>query len=479
MSWIFPKNLVPEAVDHQVLLLVIAGLIAFFAVCRCLARLRRNQRVDLFHPLIFPTAYVAIATLGPALWIYGKRSNLGYITSDQLSERTALLLALAVIGFVIGAAVPFERRAQVVSAIDRATLTQIGRVLLLFPLTMALIDLSQNTVLTRGQNQAEITAADSLGSGALIVAPAAVLLILSGRMRKPRLIGAVDWALIGTTVIVSGLNGRRAGAIAIMLVVIMFVAARGFAGIRLALGLGTVVVFTNTILEYRTTAVGEVVELSFVESALRDLGSVAFTTGLTDRLQTSHLYGATLIDSLIRQLPSPIAIPLFGPPTGTGNVRFRDLAGSNSDNGYGFSVPAEGVMNFGILGAFILPFVVGLTLAWLYARSDLTGARPIGWVYSIAVAALPFSWRSDMLGTVKGLLYPFILFTLAVILSRTVYKPGSTDLLGGLSTCERENARLVRENWTYHSSHLPEKKGIPYVSGWVGAGGSEQVRRLM
>ena len=39
-------------------------------------------------------------------------------------------------------------------------------------------------------------------------------------------------------------------------------------------------------------------------------------------------------------------------------------------------------------------------------------------------------------------------------------KPGSTDLLGGLSACERENARLVRVNWTYHSSNLPEKKGI-------------------
>ena len=41
-----------------------------------------------------------------------------------------------------------------------------------------------------------------------------------------------------------------------------------------------------------------------------------------------------------------------------------------------------------------------------------------------------------------------------------VYYPGSTDLLGGLSACERKNACLVRENWTYQSSNLPEKKGI-------------------
>ena len=54
-----------------------------------------------------------------------------------------------------------------------------------------------------------------------------------------------------------------------------------------------------------------------------------------------------------RQLPSPIAIPLFGPPDDTAARRFRALVGFNNPNqGIGYSIPAEGYLNFGRFGVF-------------------------------------------------------------------------------------------------------------------------------
>lgn len=54
-------------------------------------------------------------------------------------------------------------------------------------------------------------------------------------------------------------------------------------------------------------------------------------------------------------------------------------------------------------------------MAWMYSRFRLDGSHASQWAYLIAVGTLPFAWRSDVLGAVKGVLYPVILFWIIMV----------------------------------------------------------------
>lgn len=393
-------------------------------------------RTDPFHPLLFPTLYVTVATLAPVAWLYGTGDDLGYISMQQLSPATPLLSTLAVIGFAVGASLRFHPPSRQGALLDRNTLIYLGRVLLLLPLGAGLWNLQRGIVLTRGSEQATFTLSDSFGAAVLMAAPTAVLLLLAGNMKGGRrLLSVLDWTLVGSVLILVGLNGRRAAAIAILLVILIFVIHRAGGSLtRLVLGLITLVAFVYAVLAYRITTNGEDLSLSPLEALLRDLGAVGYSIGATDLLNPVELQGSTILAGLVRQLPSPIVNSLIGPPTDTGAYRFRDLTNTASDQGYGFSLPAEGVLNFGALGAFLLPLAIGAALAWLYARSDLDGTRAIGWAYAVATATFPFAWRSDVLGAVKGVLYPVIMLAFACMIARTTYaylrRRGRVDAFG-------------------------------------------------
>jgi hypothetical protein len=136
-----------------------------------------------------------------------------------------------------------------------------------------------------------------------------------------------------------------------------------------------------------------------------------------------------------------IADPILGPPYDTGSYVFRTLSGlANQNMGYGFAIPAEGYLNFGAVGAFLLPMVAGAVLAWLYSHFSPDGTRAINLVYAVAVGTLLFAWRSDVLGAVKGVLYPAIIIWAVIVFalsrrstevaqSELTEKPSGEDLL--------------------------------------------------
>jgi hypothetical protein len=409
----------------QVAALLAAAAIAAAGAVLGLGRSRRAGRVDPFHPLLFPSVYVAVACLATPLWLYLTEIDLGYVKLAVLAPQTPLLMALAVVGFTLGAAIPFARRVVVTERrISPRALEVAGISLILLPLGLSVRGYLNDTVLTRSLGQDTVTLSDSIGVLGEICGPASVILIIVARLhQKKSLFSISEGVLVAALVGLNGLNGNRSAALSVMISIMVFMTRRRGVGLRALLGFSAIITFVYVIVLYRVAAVNGPREVSFVNSLLQDLGSVTFTTGVTADLVTEGFYldGGSILFGLIRQVPGPVINSILGPPDDTGAFQFRHLSGLTTDsNGYGYSLPAEGVLNFGPVGAFLLPFVAGVLVAWMYARFTPTGGRATHILYAAVACTLPYAFRSDTLGAVKGVLYPGIIFGAALAVAAAV-----------------------------------------------------------
>lgn len=403
--------------------LLLAGALAAAGAVIGIRRTRNAGRFDLFHPLLFPSLYVAVACLAPALWLYGAGRELGYISPRLMATNTPILMALAAAGFTLGCMVKVKSTGSSGKPIDPRVLGMAGRLLLAVPLLLAARDLAAGIVTSRGQGQSSFNFIDVLNAAGMIAAPAGVAMILASRHQlERRLLSLFDGAMILTLIVLLGLNGRRGAAVGVMVVLLFFATRRRGMNVRAILGFVAMAVFAYAVVVFRTTATGGRTTLSTVGVLLRDLGSVAFTTGATAlALEPGQaLHGSSILAGLLRQLPSPVANSILGTPDDTGAYVFRSMTGlGNNSTGYGFSIPAEGVLNFGTVGAFAVPFVAGLLLTWMYARFDALGSRALALIYPVAVGTIPFAWRSDTLGAVKGVFYPALILFMTIVFART------------------------------------------------------------
>ncbi len=413
--------------------IIVAVLVIAVLVWTGFRRSRRSGQLDPLHPLLYPTVYISVASLAPSAWLY-TQDDLGFIRLATLSDRTALLMSLAAVGFAVGAWLPFGRREFKAVHRDGSSVTLAGRLVLLLPIVLAFNGFLGDAVLTRGLGQATRTLTDSLDAAGFIFAPAAAVLIACGRAPRPSPYSRGDLLALATLIALLGLNGKRGASIAVVLVVVFAYTDRLRKRSKtwpFILGGTTLLGFAYAVVSYRTAATGGQVNLSATEVLLRDLGSVPFTTGMTDRLMDTSdpLGGSTIVAGFARQLPGPVAQFLLGPPDDTGAFVFRDLYGVPDNMGYGYSIPAEGVLNFGVVGAFLLPFLLGAILAKLYSLADFNATRAVQLGYYVAAATLPFAWRSDILGAVKGVAYPVVLTWLVFSWARAVYRlPGRARL---------------------------------------------------
>lgn len=93
---------------------------------------------------------------------------------------------------------------------------------------------------------------------------------------------------------------------------------------------------------------------------------------------------------------------------------------TNPDLGLGYSVPAEGYLNFGIVGLLIACFTVGTVLAWTHSRARWGELSIPAIIYPLALSLLPVLLRSDALGLTKLLAYPLIAAAIILALARSV-----------------------------------------------------------
>lgn len=400
-----------------------AALLALVLVVNGVLRARNGGAEMYLAPTVFPVAYIATASLGPTLWIYSRSDLLGIGPSD-LPSNTLLAMGLAVTAFCFGTMMPWPARHVDPAPLNGRLLAGVSRLAFFFPLGLAAHRYITGYVGTRGQGQDVRDASDAVGVAAVLLAPALVLLIAVARRQQRWPFGFADLTIIAIFLVLQALNGDRASSIAIVLTVSIALVLRRESDGRLRpliLGLaaiGSLAYVTSTL---RTQEVAPSASgLGFIETTLQDFVSIPYTTGVV--LQNVELSGAaggtTVIAALIRQLPSPLATRLIGPVDDTGTFVFREMVGIGSSQGWGFSIPAEGALNFGMWGLIVASWLYGTLLRWLYSRASLKAGRAMSLCYFVAFATLPFAWRSDALGAIKGILYPAIFMAIVLAFAR-------------------------------------------------------------
>lgn len=419
--------------DFALIVLPVATLLVTLVMALGVRRSRAAGSFDPFHPMIFPVFYVALACIAPTWWLWTSHS-LGVGEGTGLAESTPMLMALSSIGFALGSSLRFgpgsPQPTGWFSVPKRIAVA--GRLLLVLPIGLAAYDVASGKVATRGLAQNSITLLDSLSVFADTAAIAALVLILaSQQMRHLGLLAKCDWLVFGVLIGLLGLSGERGTAIVFMLAILIFMARERAGGIKTVVGLLVAVLFATTVVSYRMAAVGDARGLPKILTVLGDLSSVSFTTGRTaEVLGNQTLGGATLWAGIIRQLPGPIVNRLIGLPSDTGAFRFRQITGlTNDTQGYGFSLPAEGVMNWGAVGSFAVPFVLGVILAAAYGRFVNYPSRARALLYPVMVASLPIAFRSDFLGAIKDNLYPMIIIFVVLVIARSRAKPTPVEMI--------------------------------------------------
>lgn len=425
--------------------LVLVGVLVVVGLRR--SRAARGY-TDPFHPLVFPLGYVAFSFLAPVWFAIILDRPVGALArAVALAPGTAGLLILGIAGFALGALVPFRGSRQEEGQHTRAfglTVLGAGRLLILLPLALMARAALTGAVTRRGADQVDVSILDTLNALLAPVTLTAVTLLLVGHrlLRRPGLLPLVDWALVGAAGFLSAAIGERGDAIALVLLFAVVLTLRRASMRPFLVAVGLIVVVAVTVLNYRAGAVGTTItDRTVTDILLGDMAVAGFTTGATAAVVPEYYEyagGSTLAAALVRQVPSVVALPLFGPPDDVGARYFRDIINlSDANSGVGFSLPAEGYLNFGPLGVFGLCGLVGLLFAWAYPRLDLANGRASGLLYPVLVATLPFGLRSDALGSIKSVLYPLVIAGVVMVIARTVERNGprggraSTDVAAG------------------------------------------------
>ena len=442
VAWLLPGSALP---------LACAGLVAAVAtIVGVREHWVRTSQVDLFAPYCFPLLFVAFASLYPAWLILHDHVALMGFLPETYGPHTAGLIAMSVIGLAIGthlwtgqAALPVDTGADLVPerrATEAGLLRVAGRslaaLLALVGVATALLAGPQS----RGLNQSTYQVSDSMKAAALILALPAVLLILLSRQHLPatRRSSLVDVSLIGAMVIGSSLTGDRATAITVMLCAAFSYSRRTQSLARTLAPFLAITVFALAVLAYRQWAMQDQETHDPFRAIATDLSPASYTLGLvSDKVpgKVSYQLGLTYGDALAHQVPSIISGPIMGISHHSGTVIFRDQIVHLTDPniGYGFSAPAEAYLNFGAIGVLVIALAIGGLLAWAYSRESWPSLRTRSVVYICLVAPLPYAYRSDALGAIKGFLYPVLLLTLALVVARRLASGPQPGWLARLS----------------------------------------------
>lgn len=402
--------------------------------------------VDLFDPAVFPLGYVAVSFLAPA-WSYfiDHQPLLGFTTA-QMSPQTPWLMCLATVALTLG--VTYRRSERPASAGKLAELRgrpllHLGRVFLLVPLVVGGYNVARGGAAVRGIDQVAVTALDTLNVAAQLLMPLAALLMLAGHRALGRigLLATSDWIMLTAAITLIGATGSRSPAIATALALLYVNTRRRGAWKATALGLLAVLLFVVVVASYRASQSGTERNLNGVHSALTDLSVATYTTGITAKVVPDPWapeYGATYAGAIARQLPSAISARLGFVSGPSGTSSFRDMINAKNPNqGWGYSLPAEGYLNFGALGLASACLLYGLTLSWAYIARAWLPTRTRALFYPILMTAMPIAIRSDAIGLIKSVLYPLIITAFVFALARSTQTMGKPKYLKSSHQPER------------------------------------------
>lgn len=390
------------------------------------ATVRNRGRADWLAPSGLPSIYVFASFLLPTYAMFAQGQRFSIFTQESLSESTPTLVATCALSFFLGAS--FRPRKKVTTQLPGdapGALARVGTVLFVATLLLNVYLLTSRGVAVRGQQQTTYTGLSFIGPLVNMMGPCSILMLLASKeSAKLKGIWAPPPALAAVVLIsLIVLNGDRASAVGIVFLLLYGATRNKARTAALILTLAAVTMLAAQVSEYRQGAAGGASQITTADSTLGDLSVVTYTLGATAAHVPSEMnfaYGSSILDGAIRQLPSPLALRLLGPPEGSGTLRFRQIVGyQDPNNGLGFSLPAEGYLNFGLLGAGIICLFLGLLLSFLYGLSQSHAGTTLGkYLYPLALSSFAFALRSDFYGAVKGFLYPAIFLWLALMFSQ-------------------------------------------------------------
>lgn len=385
--------------------------------------------LDAFHPLVFPLAYSAVSFIAPAWAMMVAGQSFTIFTPGQLAPSTAWILALGLSGMTLGLAIPFKTvTGGNISPPDPQSLIYAGRLMLLMPVVFAAQGVATGSVLTRGVDQTAYGLTSFIASAMTVLVPLGLIAVMSGRksLKLPGALHFIDWTLALGFIGLLALQGERGTAITVALGILYAYTRNLFSFKTVLLAIGSLLIFATGVSAYRLTVRGGEQAESPLQAILADLSVVTYTTGITAQninAPSFYHWGETYVVGIIRQLPSPIANRILGPPYDTANYLFRDMLNyNNPDMGLAYSVPAEGYLNFGPLGTFAACLILGAALSWMYSQSNWPALAPVHFAYPIAIMTFPTMLRSDSLGSLKVIFYPLAIAIIVFLVARMAHR---------------------------------------------------------
>lgn len=399
-----------------------------------LAGTRMMQR-DWFHPLALPMLYVSAACLLPLAYIDLTGASIGSLTFDALTVPFHLVFLLTVALFAAGILAGFQL-VRPLSTLPPVRATAWRRALVLARLTLAAAVLLRAADFLRSYGAAYGTDAVSFGLDSLLETAASIgalggiaVLAVSSIHVSQRVMGRLEAGLLAAFALLTLGTGGRGDLIAPLLFLLLMHHSyvRPLPRSSLAAGLLCLLLAFQGVAGTRAEE-GLVTDASGIRDRLLvGLSVPAQVQGLLMRYvpdSEPYRHGSTYLAAMERQLPGPLAVAVLGPPADTATFELRQMLGfTNPNAGFGFSLPAEAFLNFGLTGVAGVAFLVGLLFTASFRRSPhpLEGALPDRarhLLYPLLVATLPLSLRADAVQQIKTVLYPMIFTALVLVLVR-------------------------------------------------------------
>jgi oligosaccharide repeat unit polymerase len=421
------------AVETEARLALVLAVIGLFLAVVQVALYRLSGR-DWLHPLVFPVFYMTVVFIAPVLWVLGTGRSLGYIDHRSVSLRLLVVLLTTVVTFALGAVLASRGRpsaAAPTSGTHYLRMRRIGRTLLVVVTLTRLIrvPLLLSVPYGAGQLEYDLNTWLNVVEGGLVFLGVIFTAIANTQLYR-KVFRRFDLGLFGLFAVLSLVTGSRGELVA----PILFAAWARHSYVkplRLRQILPVValvfLLFQAVVLyrsEYRAgLPVSTSQPVSWIEGMLRSIGTPVEITGtIVNTVPSQHpfVHGRTYLEAVVRQLPGPASRALFGPPTGTGTFVYRDILGiQTADAGFGFALPAEAYLNFGLPGVAGAGLLVGLAFGFAYRRQAPIPSRAVHLLYPVLLATLPLALRSDALFQIKLVLYPILALAVVYRLCRS------------------------------------------------------------
>jgi len=429
-TWVGARSITPGE------LILLASVLAILATLAWLINSLRVGKRDWLAPAGFPFLYMAFVYLVPAAYSIVTTRPLGLLQTSEVNGTTVTILTLSLAGTAVGMWLGSLGRVggkQIhAQQTDWHRVGLVCRILLLIPLGFEVY--WAVTISTYGTNQLSFDLSTTARVSVFTLQLTSTTGICLANLRLGRRFPErLDSVLLGLTAAATLLSGTRFIVLS-MVLVLLWASSRGGGGLKLSrlagISIGIGGIFLSVLVMRSSTASPGLPGQSRTDLLLTDISSPLLIVSRVAAVvpnQNSFEMGSTYLAGLKRQLPSPIADSLFGPPTDTGSYVYRKLTGYYADNnGFGFALPAEGYLNFGYVGALTSGILVGWLLSWSYRRSGLGRS---GLAYPLLLATWPFLIRADFLTQTKGVLYPLITLALVISASRTSERSASQSRL--------------------------------------------------